>query len=402
MNLTIIAHDIPYPPTHGGRVDMWRRIQAFLDCGINIQICCWAYPEDKAEIKDERLSDCLVIPLGRSFPFRLSKLPYILRYPYAMAIRSVNGDQFKSILTRVRRFNPDAVWLDGLSGFLLAEALATDLHKPLVYRSHNIEHLYTAGLRKVATTMRGKIALSMSGYNLKKYEYAAIRKAALVYDISCDDIEYWKENGIDNIYWLPPFACQDWVRCAYNHEKVEYDILYLGNLHLYNNVAGIKWFVEKILPIIKEKRPNIRLLIAGNNPSQEIRKLCTDNKIDLLSNPPDAFEVFSSARILINPAITGSGVSIKTLDMLSTKKPVVSTPIGVIGLSDEIKALVHVAHDEQGFAEQVLNSMAAGNRVAAHVDMERLLGYNQLDSIVSQLSRLINTVTAQEPLDRTP
>lgn len=206
MKLTIIAHDIPYPPTHGGRVDMWRRIQAFLDSRIGIQICCWAYPEDKVEIKDKRLSDSRVMTLGRSFAFRLTKLPYILRYPYAMAIRAVNGDQFKSILARVKRFNPDAIWLDGLSGFLLADAIATNLKKPLIYRAHNIEHLYIAGLRKVATTMRGKIALSMSGYNLKKYEYTAIRKAALIYDISCDDIEYWHGKAVKNISWLPPFV----------------------------------------------------------------------------------------------------------------------------------------------------------------------------------------------------
>jgi len=390
LNLTIIAHDIPYPPTHGGRVDMWRRIEAFLDHDVRVQIFCWAYPEDgKAKINDKRIADYTVIPLARSFSFRITKLPYIAGYPYGMAVRAVTGRMLDSLMKKAQTFAPDIIWLDGLSGFLLADALAYGLHKPLVYRSHNVEHLYIAGLKKVATTIRGRIALGLMGYNLRRHEFAAMSRAAAVYDISCDDAEYWKKRNVRNIYWLPPLADRDFAVRQDDPKKKKYDLLYLGNLHLYNNLAGIRWFIAKVLPLIKAKKPDIRFLIAGRKPCAAMRSLCAQNDIELHADPVDAFEVLSLAKVLINPAVTGSGVSIKTIDMMTVSKHVVTTPTGVIGLSGELKAQVRVADKENDFALQVLDCLASNDYGIPDMDIRRLLGADRIASVIEQLSGFI-------------
>src|SRR5215831_13735804 len=41
LKLTVVHHEFPYPPTHGGKADVWSRLVGLRRLGIRVQLVCW-------------------------------------------------------------------------------------------------------------------------------------------------------------------------------------------------------------------------------------------------------------------------------------------------------------------------------------------------------------------------
>ena len=39
--MTVFCQDVPYPPNHGGKVDLWNLIRGLHRHGVTIQLVCW-------------------------------------------------------------------------------------------------------------------------------------------------------------------------------------------------------------------------------------------------------------------------------------------------------------------------------------------------------------------------
>ena len=336
MKMTLVCHDIPYPAIHGGRIDMWRRIKAFSKIGVELQLICWfnqvPHYQELAEIK-KYVTSMYFIPFKYSLQAKTCRLFNLFRYPLEVTSRLVRGQELHHLVSEVNIFKPHIIWLDGIHGGDVASKLSHHLDIPIVTRCHNIEHLY---YRRLFTSAIGtsKIKRYLSVSHLENYEKSLLTNSLLFYDISPDDLKFWKSQGFRNGRYLPPlieFNKPHHIDENYQNNKVypQYDIVFLGNLYSNNNVAGIIWFLTKILPEVRSKLSNIRVLIAGSKPINKIIQLCEDiDGVYLSINPPSSTEIYNSGRILINPVLTGSGVSIKSLEMLMTGKSIVSTQIG--------------------------------------------------------------------------
>ncbi|WP_279117562.1 hypothetical protein [Acidithiobacillus thiooxidans] len=73
LRMTVLCHETPFPPNHGGRVDMWRRLIAMEKRGVEIQLISWDYGEltaDRAASINNVVKDHQYIPLQRTLAFR--------------------------------------------------------------------------------------------------------------------------------------------------------------------------------------------------------------------------------------------------------------------------------------------------------------------------------------------
>ena len=62
---------------------------------------------------------------------------------------------------------------------------------------------------------------------------------------------------------------------------------------------------------------------------------------------------------MINPAMAGTGIKIKTLEALSYLRPIVTWPNGVDGVTPEVAALCRTVEDWPGFAQEVADILAS-------------------------------------------
>ncbi|MXN67217.1 glycosyltransferase [Stappia sp. GBMRC 2046] len=128
-------------------------------------------------------------------------------------------------------------------------------------------------------------------------------------------------------------------------------LLYWGHMGRTENVDAVLYFVAEILPRIKLHCPEVRLIVAGIDPPGAIRRLeGQDVEVTgFIENPAD---VFRRAGIGIVPLRLGAGLKIKTLELLASGLPVVSTSVGAEGV--EPCARLRVADDPESFSAAVI------------------------------------------------
>lgn len=127
-------------------------------------------------------------------------------------------------------------------------------------------------------------------------------------------------------------------------------LLYVGSQNEIN-IKSFEYFMESILPIIKKKNPDIRIMLAG--------KICNcvsqyNSEVSLLGEVNDMADAYSETDIVINPAIMGTGLCIKSIEPLGYGKPFVTTSEGARGLEHGSGRAFLVGNTPQEFANHIV------------------------------------------------
>lgn len=387
LKLIIIAHDLPYPPNHGGRVDMWNRIIAFSRFGVHIHLVTWSDQEILPEQIDfiNRFVKSVFIYIRNRNPL-LALHP---KYPSTVISRKINDKQYNQLINYLKQVEPDIVFLDGIHGAISAVNIANNLKIPIIYRSHNVEHKYVRGLVEAENNIFKKLFLWTKIHRTFMTECMVRRKANQIYDISKRDAEIWHdiEDMVPSKVLSPYLMLDDNSNEKPKSSEQDIDILYIGNMNMSNNVYGLKWFIKYIAPLLKE----MKIVLAGSNPVDEIRLLCRTNSLQLIPNPPEVQSLYERARVLINPIWHGSGVNIKMIEMLATGKPVISTTIGASGLTTELKKYALIADKPKEFAKSIQNQLASGISQSQRAAVIQNHSWTNVKQLINELESIIRS-----------
>lgn len=396
MRFLYVSQEAPYPPTHGGRVDIWRRIRGLHELGHSIDLVTWMFDDvKKSEIDaayeqlEQYTTSTSIYPMRRRWTSIFHRLLWALAgWPSHMAARILSQNRYLELRARAHLLQADAVILDGIHGFWVASRLSSTLSVPLIYRSHNREFFYLTNQRRLARGLRQFIALSLSTVGLRRRERQAHKESQVVLDISKNDLDFWRSEGFSNGIWLPPLMDSETIQHSFSETTV--DFAYIGNLVTPNNVSGVLWFIEDVWPLILERKPDATIVIGGSNPTAEIFAACRSaTGVTLVANVADPKDILLQGRVLVNPIWMSSGVNIKMIDMLSLGIPVVTTPHGVSGLPDIATSLAYVCKDSISFASTCLSLLEAPFSVgiASHSYIEQNFGIDILRSVFEQIEQ---------------
>ncbi|MDJ0693194.1 glycosyltransferase family 4 protein [Mastigocoleus sp. MO_188.B34] len=116
-------------------------------------------------------------------------------------------------------------------------------------------------------------------------------------------------------------------------EKIESKtLLFWAAMNRPENERGIIIFIDKCFQKILVKHPDFKLYIVGYKPSEKNFKLAANKNIIVTGFVEDPTQFFEKAEIGIVPLLEGSGIKLKTLEMLHVNMPVISTSIGAEGI----------------------------------------------------------------------
>jgi glycosyltransferase involved in cell wall biosynthesis len=151
-------------------------------------------------------------------------------------------------------------------------------------------------------------------------------------------------------------------------------ILFVGGINSFNR-EGLQWFLTEVWPLIYHAQPDARLHICGG--------ICTTlftvpNGVVLCGRVPDLTVEYAAAAAVIVPLLQGSGIKIKLVEAASYGKAIVTTPIGLQGLSF-LRESVLEATQAAPFADALL-------RLLADPALQNRLGTATLAAVTRHLS----------------
>lgn len=132
------------------------------------------------------------------------------------------------------------------------------------------------------------------------------------------------------------------------------DIAFLGGYRHTPNVDAVKYFAERIWPLIHAERPDIRFIVAGSECPDEILQLNGRNNIAVVGYVDDLKDFFGRIRLTVAPIRYGAGMKGKVAMSLAHGVPTVVTSCAAEGMLLMDENCVLLRDEEHAFAQAVI------------------------------------------------
>lgn len=362
MNILWVSLYPPLPLNFGGPVGIYKRL---VELRKYNNVFLFYINEDNDRTYDMRLSElCVEVhSYKRNKIYDKDSLIKIISYPLTAATRYVTKMQIdieKCIIdNKIDLINVE---------FPQMCVNLTEVHTrypdiPIVLHEHNNEWVRFS-----------QMADAVSG--LRKYMYK--RESRLLYKLE----RKLEESDLVNLYTFLSNKDQAHFIDTFNIEQVRTALVPLGadvfeKEHIKRvdnnkiimfcaamdsemNQEATLWFVEMVLPLIKDKIDNLIFYIVGRNPSDEINKLANESVI-VTGTVESLAEYYNKADLVVIPLLHGGGVKVKLLEAVGYDKNIVTTSVGIEGTLFDNKAHIPVCDDATEFANACIKILLDGD-----------------------------------------
>lgn len=129
------------------------------------------------------------------------------------------------------------------------------------------------------------------------------------------------------------------------------------------NRKGLRDFLRFAWPLVLKEVPEAEFHVVGS-----VGECLSGHEPNVrwLGRVDDLDAAYAAARLVVNPAVAGTGLKIKTLEALAQLRPIVLWPSGVDGVSPDLKAYCQCVSDWFDFARCVIRDLTdpeAGSRL---------------------------------------
>ncbi len=112
------------------------------------------------------------------------------------------------------------------------------------------------------------------------------------------------------------------------------ELLFVGVLDYYPNVEGISWFVQDVLPELRDNL-DFRMKIVGRKPNAAVLRLANENNVEVFGDVPDVRTYLDNADIVVAPLRLARGIQNKVLEAMACALPVVLTDAAATGIDGQ-------------------------------------------------------------------
>lgn len=221
-----------------------------------------------------------------------------------------------------------------------------------------------AGTRQIYNANNVEWALRRSGQPAERLRWLGTRRAERAVLEFFD--ESWMVSGADRdaALELAPGARVRVVPNVLDVERVEPVLtpnpepvaLFVGSFDYAPNRGGLKWLVERVMPLVWERRPDARLEVVGRwlgDPWQP-----ADRRVSVRGYVSEIAEAYASARCCVAPLLVGGGTPLKVIEALAYGLPLVATTRAVRAIEGlEPERHAYVADAPSAFADALIRVM---------------------------------------------
>lgn len=331
--ILIVDHYIPQPDRDAGSRTMWQFIRMFLHRGYAVKF----WPEN------------------------------LYRDPVYAPLLEQNGVEVMS----------GAEYLDGFNGWMqqhggeidhvllsrpyvaahFIDAVRTYSRARLLYYGHDIHHLR---LKEQCRLYPNDKTLPAERERMQALEQKVWAQVDAIYYPSqseTDHVGQWLVGHAPQVrcHTVPAYAWDDFPEDPAGNLAERRNLLFVAGFSHQPNVDAAAWFVDEVMPLIRQKYPQIQLALVGSNPSVAVQAMQGPGiQVTGFVSDDELAQRYTLARVVVAPLRYGAGVKGKVIEAMRFGVPCVTTATGAQGLAGSDSFLVAV-DDAASFAAHVIS-----------------------------------------------
>jgi hypothetical protein len=295
-DLHIVSFNVPFPANYGGVIDVFYKIKALAEQGVRVHLHCYQYGREPSQVLEKLCHKVYY------YKRKVYKDPFFTRMPYIVATRN-SSEVFQNLMQ-----DDYPILFEGLHCcYYLAHPAFHDRMK--IVRMHNIEHVYYDSLAKIEKNIFKKYFFKAEADRLQQFEKVLVNANAIA-AISPEDTRML-EKKYRNVFYLPVFHGND--RMLIQPGMGDF-ALYHGNLGVGENNEAALYLVKQVFDGL-----DYPLVIAGLNPSKELKKAVENMENVTLLNKVDTHDInqlIQQAQINVLPTFQNTGMKLKLINVL--------------------------------------------------------------------------------------
>lgn len=223
-----------------------------------------------------------------------------------------------------------------------------------VLSQHNFETEYWITKTRHSSAPPHRAFSALNTCRTYFYERRAIKKFDAAITVTRRDLQSMKRfcAGSTRLQVIPigldPDSCKYSCEDDLNDEPT---ICFIGTMHLHMNVDAVRYFYNRILPKIRDRIPDVRFLVVGKDPPDEVKALARDSAVEVTGTVQSVEPYIRKSNVLALPLRIGSGMKVKALQAMAFGKPIVATSLGAAGLQARHKEEIMLANTASQFAD---------------------------------------------------
>lgn len=297
-HLHIVAFDVPYPVDHGGFFDVFYKLVALYEVGVQVHLHCYEYGRG---VQPELEKYCVEV---QYYDRQQGHKGFSNTLPYIVASRA-DGRLTENLLK-----DNYPILLEGIHcTYLLHDERFSG--RRILLRLHNVEHRYYRQLYRSCSSIFKKMYFLHESRLLRQYEEITSRKAFVVAVAGPDAEVYRRDFNVNSIDHIPVFTP---FRTVTSRTGIGCFCLYHGNLSVSENEKAASWLLKNVFDDLP-----VHFIIAGKKPSKRLeRKVARHSQCCIVADPTDdeMQDMIAKAQINILPSFNNTGIKLKLLNAL--------------------------------------------------------------------------------------
>ncbi len=386
MKILLLCNKAPFPPQDGSAIAVANMAKGMVQNGVEVSIL--AINTKKHFKADGEIPSAILNSLQYQSVYQntdvtaLGAFGNLFSQDSYFVSRFFFEDYKQALIQKLQSQKFDVVQLEGVFMASYIPVIRQYSKAKIVLRAHNVEFIIWERWLSTSSQLLKNIYLTIQKNRLKKYELNAFKSVDAIVPITSVDADVIQKL-VPQAKIFPSITGTDLEQYPFVEKAKEPNtIFYFGSMDWMPNIEAVEWFHKNCWEEVKQSNNLVKWVIAGKNMPQNIAMLGeNDDRILIQENVESAAVFYQTYNIMLAPILSGSGLRIKLVEGISYGKPIVTTAIGMEGLSCEDKKEVMIANNAPAFTKAVV----------------ALLEHNQKQEKLSQAARKY----AEEHFDNT-
>jgi glycosyltransferase involved in cell wall biosynthesis len=268
------------------------------------------------------------------------------------------GRALRAAVRRERRENPpDLIQVEQTFGARLVLPALGD--EPRVIDAMDVIDVVARDRATAAAGPIDRLRARTDAIKTRGLERAVLPRFDAVAAMSEADAPRLERLGARRVVVVPNGADVDRIRPAAAPPAAPPEVLFVGSLLHPPNREGLAWFLREVLPLVRARRPEVRLVAIGRGFADHAQGLEAAGA-QLVGEVPDTAPFLARASVVIVPILSGSGTRLKLAEAWAAGRPVVATARGAEGYDFTPGEHALVADAPAAFADAILRLLDDG------------------------------------------